>query len=126
MAHPLDDKGMPLAKDAYVTDPIATLRGATEPFLRDTWSDTRASVLAALAELERRARIEARRDAFAKGKDGFEAAWRPGAERMTLRWTTEWETHEGAFFGHTPHAFSGDSPDYHTALEAALNAAGAP
>lgn len=61
--------------------------------------------------------------AFAAGKDNFEAAWRPGAQRMTLRWTTDWETHEGAYFGQTPHAVSGDGSDYHTALAAALSRA---
>lgn len=61
--------------------------------------------------------------AFAAVKDNFEAAWRPGAQRMTLRWTTDWETHEGAYFGQTPHAVSGDGSDYHTALAAALSRA---
>lgn len=86
-------------------DPIATLRAYSNP--RDA-----GPLLEAIAELERRARIEARRDAFlAKGG----------------RLRHEFDgTYHGAALSLGARTWLGADSDYHTALEAALNAAGAP
>ncbi len=92
-------------------DPIATLRrlwiDGGEP---GDYSDL------ALAELERRARIEARRDAFLDD-----------CRVVEIRHFIDVGMHTVHIqgLGYT-RLVSASGPDYHIALEAALNAAGAP
>lgn len=104
-----------------LTDPIAALRRAQEQSCHCGCLDGGPSTEsmgggAALEELERRARIEARRDDFgASYVHKRDVSPRPGdpvAPHYVYLFT------DG---GH-----SGVGPDYHSALEAALNAAGAP
>lgn len=100
-----------------MTDPIATLR---------VYSDATASAdgLEALAELERRARIEARRDAWL-AKDPWPGV--DGDYRHVRHVKTDDGSHHVELWGSRRYgAYCGRGPDYHTALESALNAAGAP
>lgn len=100
-----------------MTYPIATLR----EFVSDDGTfPSREDILAAIAELERRARIEARRDAWlasnALSRTLSHEIDCDGIHTVTLMQRVR---HAGVFW-------SAEGPDYWTALEAALNAAGAP
>ena len=83
-----------------------------------------AAARAALAMLERlraeakaRSAVYERRDAWLTASGG-EAAYMRG--KVVLRWSEEWETHEGAYFGRTPKSVEAET------LEKALDAIGAP
>jgi hypothetical protein len=112
---------------------IAELREAVEAAELDGYPAPKA--YAAIDTLERLRKEAAERAAVyeraarwanAPGKTDVEIVWKPNHERVIPRWETEWETHEGAFFGRTPHAMHGDGPTYVVALKAALDAVGAP
>jgi hypothetical protein len=102
-----------------MTDPIATLRASAHDCLTPEHYGP-CEVCAALAEFERRARIEARRDAYAMNS-GVAFVHRPPILTKTSAFGLE--HHEVRIHGTR---IGGRGPDYHTALEAALDAAGAP
>jgi hypothetical protein len=94
------------------SDSVAVLRRLV--YLNDTDDDD--LVEAAIAELERRARIEARRDAY------LSRFWPDDIRHLYDR-----GSHIVQVYDHDDHMVaSGTGPDYHTALERALDAAGAP
>jgi hypothetical protein len=102
----------------------------------DVGRSVERNAMAAIAELERRARIEARRDAWlvtkgriAPGVCCVEHTSGPADEDSdTIEHTVDLTVltlEAAATSGPFTLVGSGDGPDYHTALEAALNAAGA-
>jgi hypothetical protein len=99
-----------------VTDPIATLRELAKECGPSPWG---VLIMPALAEIERRARIEARRDSAAA--DGWSSIHK---RNVSPHPGLPIADHYVYIFA--PRPASGTGPDYHTALEAALNAAGAP
>jgi hypothetical protein len=97
-----------------MTDLIATLRaylGNTNDMLLYN------EAVGALIELERRARIEARRDSYLASKPGLRCAHRIEGGFHWICFFVLGERQKRPVF---------DGPDYHTALESALNAVGAP
>ena len=104
-----------------MTDPIATLRAYLEGPMVGTLEAALQfnEACAAVVELERRAKIEARLDEWLAADTARDVRFRRLANgAYSVRLVSHWEGF--------PPSSTGGGPDYHTALEAALNAAGAP